>query len=255
MTTLASASVSASAPAPVHRRRPRIGHLARAGGRLALVVAAFAGTLLAIASVTTPSVENAAGVVASFDSAHGSVPVAVTSSEHIAVALVAAEDSRFYSHHGVDTLGVVRALGGRLTGVDTGGSTLDQQLAHVVYEPGAHGVWARVDEVAIALKFEGRYTKQAILDLYLNAVYFGHGYYGIAAASEGYFGVPPAQLTWGQAALLAGLPQAPSHLDPEAHLRAALIRRQYVFARLVDAGDLSGAAAARFAAAPLRLRG
>lgn len=103
----------------------------------------------------------------------------------------AAEDGRFYSHHGVDTLGVLRAQWGRLTGTDAGGSTLDQQLSHAIYEPGASGVWTRVDEVAISLKLEGHYTKQAILDLYLNAAYFGHGYYGIGAASRGTLGSPP----------------------------------------------------------------
>ncbi|PZR79688.1 MAG: hypothetical protein DLM65_10095 [Candidatus Aeolococcus gillhamiae] len=252
--TIASGEQRTPASALAVRRRIRIGRLGRAGWRLALVLVVLAGLVLALASVTTPSVDDAATRVTVLDTAHGSVPVPVSAAERIAVAVVAAEDGRFYSHHGVDTLGVVRALWGRLTGTDAGGSTLDQQLAHVVYEPAASGVWARVDEVAISLKLEGHYSKQAILDLYLNAVYFGHGYYGIGAASRGYFGITPAQLSWGQAALLAGLLQAPSQLDPIQHLTAALARRQYVFGRLVDTGALTAARARQLEADPLALR-
>lgn len=248
--------VSISAPAcpsaVAHRRaRPRV--LLRRGGRLALGFAAVAGTVLAAASLTTPTVGDAPGRVASLDAGHGSIPVAVADTARIAVAVVASEDGRFYSHHGVDLIGVARALMGRLTGADAGGSTLDQQLAHVLFEPDASGAWARVDEVAISLKLEGHYTKHAILDLYLNSVYFGHGYYGIGAASKGYFGLTPAQLSWGQAALLAGLVQAPSQLDPVGHLQAALTRRQYVFRRLVDDGVLTSAQASRLAATPLAM--
>jgi membrane peptidoglycan carboxypeptidase len=91
------------------------------------------------------------------------------------------------------------------------------------------------------------------LGLYLNAVYFGHGYYAIGAASKGYFGLTPAQFSWGQAALLAGLVQAPSQLDPVGHLQAALTRRKYVFRRLVDDGVLTSAQATHLAATPLAM--
>ncbi len=224
------------------------------GVRVALLVLVLIGTVLAAAAVTTPAVDDAAARVASIDRSHGSVAVPVATTDHIALAVVAAEDGRFYSHHGVDALGVVRALGGRLTGTDAGGSTLDQQLAHALYVPGGNGLWAGAQEVALSLKLEGHFTKQAILDLYLNAVYYGHGYYGIAAASEGYFGVVPAQLSWGQAALLAGLLQAPSALDPTQHLAAALLRRQYVVGRLVETGALTAVQATLVAASPVALR-
>jgi membrane peptidoglycan carboxypeptidase len=98
---------------------------------LALGFAALAGTALAAASLTTPAVGDAAARVASLDARHGSIPVAVADTAPIAVAVVASEDGRFYSHHGVDLIGVARALAGRLTGTDAGGSTLDQQLAAV----------------------------------------------------------------------------------------------------------------------------
>jgi penicillin-binding protein 1A len=90
--------------------------------------------------------------------------------------------------------------------------------------------------------------------MYLSAIYFGNGYYGVLAASEGYFGLPPDQLSWAQASLLAGLPQAPTMLDPLQHLALARQRQSYVIDRLVATGVLTRAQAAAAAAAPLDLR-
>ena len=108
-----------------------------------------------------------------------------------------------------------------MTGVDEGGSTITEQLAKVIYTGGRTGITDRVAQVALALKLDGHFTKAAVLSMYLSAIYFGHGYYGVLAASEGYFGRLPDQLSWAQASLLAGLPQAPSLLDPLQHLAAA----------------------------------
>jgi penicillin-binding protein 1A len=172
----------------------------------------------------------------------------------VSEAIVAAEDGTFYSNEGIDAPGVIRALWGWFTGVDEGGSTITEQLAKALYTGGRTSVTDRVAQVALALKLDGHYTKPAILSMYLSAIYFGNGYYGVLAASEGYFGLSPDRLSWAQASLLAGLPQAPSRLDPVQHLALARQRQSYVLDRLVATGVLTRAQAAAAAAAPLDLR-
>lgn len=236
-------------PRPPRRRRwPR--RLLRGG--LALLV--IAGATLASAELATPPVTTAPALVTAIDRAHHSEPISVDPSWRVARAIVAAEDAGFYANHGIDLGGMVRGLWGKLTGRDLGGSTITEQLAKAIYESGRTDLVARVAEVALALKLEGHYGKQAILSMYMSAIYYGHGFYGVLAASEGYFGLPPGRLSWGQAALLAGLPQAPSLLDPLRHLSLARERQGYVLGRLVANGVLSRAKAGAAARAPLGLR-
>ena len=230
------------------RRWPR--RLLRGG--LALLV--VAGAILASAEIATPQVTSAPALVTAIDRAHHSEPVSVEPSWRVARAIVAAEDAGFYGNHGIDVPGVIRGLWGRLTGHDLGGSTITEQLAKAIYENGQTGLVDRVAEVALALKLEGHYGKDAILSMYMSAIYYGHGFYGVLAASEGYFGLPPGRLSWGQAALLAGLPQAPSLLDPLRHLAIARERQGYVLNRLVATGVLSRSRAAAAERAPLGLR-
>src|SRR5215469_16657873 len=127
-------------------------------------------------------------------------------------ALVATEDHRFYSEPGIDPFADGRVLVGWLDGKggQQGGSTLDQQLAKMLYTPGRSGLGALAEEVVLGIKLNFAYSKAQILQMYADVAYFGHGYYGLATASCGYFGVMPARLTWPQAAMLAGLAQAPS---------------------------------------------
>ena len=219
---------------------------------LGVLVVACSG--LALTELLTPSVADASARVAALDASHHTHPVSVVATDRIALATVAAEDERFYSHHGIDTLGALRALWGRITGVDLGGSTLDQQLAKNLYTVNDSGFSGSISDAALALKLEGHYTKAAILSMYVDVVYYGHGYFGIAAASMGYFGVPVDRLTWAQAAMLAGLPQAPSLLDPIRNPALAKQREDYVLSRLAATGVLSEAAADAAAAAPLSLR-
>jgi membrane peptidoglycan carboxypeptidase len=194
-------------------------------GRLLLSLLIIAAVGLALTELLTPAVGDAPSRVMALDAAHHSHPVDIAATDRIAMATVAVEDERFYSHHGIDTLGLVRAAWGGITGSDLGGSTIDQQLAKTLYTSGDTGLLSRLGQAGIALKLEGHYSKIAILSMYLDAVYYGHGYYGIAAASAGYFGVTVTQLTWSEAALLAGLPQAPSLLDPYRNLVAAQQRQ------------------------------
>lgn len=236
-------------------RRPRRRWLRRAvsagAGILAVVVAG-----IAVLWPLTPGVGDAeARVRAQLRDVHATDPRALPIPDRVGVAVVATEDSRFYSHHGIDLLGVARALVGMArSGVDTGGATLDQQLAKRLYTPGWPGPWAKVEQAELALKLDAQYSKAQILEMYLSDVYFGHGFYGLPAAARGYFGVAPADLTWAQASLLAGLVQAPSAYDPYAHLRLAKERQAEVLGRLVATHDLTTAQAARVARQPLHLR-
>ena len=140
----------------------------------------------------------------------------VEPSWRVSQAVVAAEDSGFYGNDGVDEVGLVRALWGWVTGVDEGGSTITEQLAKVIYTGGRTGIADRVAQVALALKLDGHYTKTAVLSMYLSAVYFGNGYYGVLAASEGYFGLAPgsAHLGSGVAARRASPGPQPARSAP-----------------------------------------
>jgi penicillin-binding protein 1A len=222
--------------------------------RAVLALLLIPGTVLAGAEIATPPVAGAPALVAAIDREHGSAPIPAEPSWRVSEAIVAAEDGTFYSNKGIDAPGVGRALWGWFTGVDEGGSTITEQLAKVLYTGGRTGVTDRVAQVALALKLDGHFTKPAVLSMYLSAIYFGNGYYGVLAASEGYFGLSPDRLSWAQASLLAGLPQAPSRLDPLQHLALARQRQSYVLDRLVATGVLTWAQAAVAAAAPLDLR-
>jgi membrane peptidoglycan carboxypeptidase len=232
------------------------GHLGiRWAARVVLVCLIGSAIAFAANVATDPNIGGAPTAVNAIDRSHGSSAVMIAPSERIAQALVAAEDSTFYSNNGVDDVALLRAFWGFLTGQDLGGSTIEMQLAHVLYPALTDGFWGRVRRVSLALEFDTHYTKAAILSMYLSAVYFGHGYYGIEAASRGYFGVAPAQLTWAQAALLAGVVQAPSALDPLRHPAASRARMTYVLQRLVGDGMLTAPEAARSEASPLGLAG
>lgn len=153
-----------------------------------LSLAAAAAILFATSVVTGPSVDALPAAVVAIDAAHGTGPVMVTPSDRIAESIVAAEDGSFYTNNGVDTAALLRASLGHLTGSDAGGSTLEVQLAHLAYASQTSGAWGRVHRVTLGLQMDTHFTKPAILSMYLDAAYFGHGFYGIAAASRGYFG-------------------------------------------------------------------
>jgi membrane peptidoglycan carboxypeptidase len=163
----------------------------------------------------------------------------------LAQAVVSIEDKRFWRHGAIDPIAIGRAALAtvRHPGRDPGGSTIAQQLAKVLYV-GAGGPLSGARAIGLAFKLEHRFGKPRILGMYLNAVYLGHGYWGMAAASRGYFGTTPDRLSWGEAALLAGLPQSPSADDPILHYAAARARQREVLDRLVADHVLSSAQAA-----------
>jgi membrane peptidoglycan carboxypeptidase len=134
---------------------------------------------------------------------------------------------------------------------DQGGATLYQQLAKMLYTPGKAGMAAEAEQVALAVKLKYGYSEPEILRLYADVAYFGHGYYGLQDAACGYFGVRPDQLSWPQAALLAGLVQAPSADDPIDHPVAGLAREQHVVGRLVAIGAITQPNASAYLSIPL----
>ena len=151
-------------------------------------------------------------------------------------AIVAAEDERYFSHGGVDPLAILRAAGSDLTGGDpSGASTITQQYVKNVYTNKQRTLLRKVKEAALAVRLDRAKSKQEILRLYLNSVYFGNNTYGIEAAAKFYFKKDSKQLDCGQAAMLAGLVSAPSAHEPVHHFADAKVRQHYVLDREVDA--------------------
>ena len=208
---------------------------------LGLVVLAL--VVLGLAWLSTPGVGDARQRVTAHLTAHGATPLRGDVPAKVADALLATEDSRFYDNGGVDWRGMLRAPLGVLAGHDLGGATLEQQLAKNVYEGGEHGPVEKVREIALALKLDEAYSKPQILRMYLDDGYYGHGFYGLTDAAQGYFGVAPADLSWAQSTVLAGLFQAPSAYDPLLHPDLARARQAHVLDRLVAVGTLTRAQA------------
>ena len=159
-------------------------------------------------------------------------------SPYIPEAVIAIEDRRFYSHFGIDPLGLGRALVSNLLGgrISEGGSTLTQQLAKNLFLTPDRTIRRKVQEVLLAFWLEHKFTKNQILEMYLNRVYFGSGAYGVEAASRRYFGKSAHDVTLPEAALLAGLVKAPSRLSPARDPKAAEKRSQLVLAAMREQG-------------------
>ena len=156
-------------------------------------------------------------------------------------AMVAVEDRRFRSHIGVDPIGIMRSVQVRITGGTwrQGGSTITQQLARNVFLTN-NKTWTRkIREMILALAIERKFSKDQVLELYLNRVYFGGGAYGVDAASRKFFGHPGSALSLGEAAIIAGLVKAPSNYSPSADAQAAVGRAQVVLGVMRDHGDLT----------------
>ena len=153
-------------------------------------------------------------------------------------AFVAIEDRRFYSHWGVDPVGIARAVAQNVTrrGVSQGGSTLTQQLAKNLFLTPERSASRKIQEAILALWLEHKYSKDEILELYLNRVYFGAGAYGVEAAAQRYFGKPAKNVSLAEAAMLGGLVQAPSRLAPNRNLPAAQARAAQVLAAMQELG-------------------
>jgi len=170
-------------------------------------------------------------------------------------AILAAEDDRFYQHGGVDFAGVVRAAiaNVRHQGRMEGASTITMQVARTFFLTREKTFARKMSEALLAFKIEANLTKDQILELYINQIYLGERAYGFAAAANVYFGKTLQQLSPAEAAMLAGLPQAPSKKNPIVDPKAARARQQYVLRRMRDVGWLSDAQYKEALAEPLHL--
>ena len=168
-------------------------------------------------------------------------------------AVVAIEDSRFFAHKGVDLRALARAMrrNAEAGEVREGGSTITQQYVKNVLLDSEKTVSRKVREAVLAVQLERTHTKEAILEGYLNRIYFGNGAYGVQAAASLYFGKPASAVTLAEGAMLAGLIQAPESYDPFTNPDAALSRRQVVLNRMRELGTASEADIAAASAAPL----
>lgn len=156
-------------------------------------------------------------------------------------AVVSVEDHRFYDHFGLDLIAIGRALvndikAGRYV---EGGSTITQQLAKNLYFSQEKTMNRKAAEVFLALELEQKYTKDEILELYVNSIYFGDGYYSVGEASEGYFGKPASEMNDYECTLLAGVPNAPSKYAPSKNLALAEKRQQKVLSRMEACGYIT----------------
>ena len=156
-------------------------------------------------------------------------------------AVVSVEDHRFYDHFGLDLIAIGRAVvndikAGRYV---EGGSTITQQLAKNLYFSQEKTMNRKAAEVFLALELEQKYTKDEILELYVNSIYFGDGYYSVGEASEGYFGKPASEMNDYECTLLAGVPNAPSKYAPSKNLALAEKRQQKVLSRMEACGYIT----------------
>lgn len=160
-------------------------------------------------------------------------------------AFVSVEDRRFYSHNGFDIIGTLRAIWIDIKemSLKEGGSTITQQLAKNMYFPLDNTVERKIAEILTALKIEREYSKDEILELYFNLIYYGSGYYGIYDASMGYFDKAPSEMTAYESTLLAGVPNAPSVYSPKVNLALAHKRQEKVIRTMLETEGLTEAEA------------
>ncbi|MBM3226761.1 MAG: hypothetical protein FJZ47_23605, partial [Candidatus Tectomicrobia bacterium] len=161
--------------------------------------------------------------------------------EHVRQATIAAEDRRFYSHSGVDTWGILRAAWVNLQagGTREGASTITQQVARTLFLNRERTMSRKVREAILALRIEQHYSKDQVLEMYLNQIFYGHNAYGIEAAAQLYFGKSVKDLSLGEAALIAGLPPSPNSYSPLKNYKRSVQRRDHVLSRMVEAGYLT----------------
>ena len=185
------------------------------------------------------------------------IPVSIDQvPQNLQNAFVAAEDVRFYEHHGIDPRGILRAIfsnvvSGNATG--QGGSTITQQLARNAFLTQEQTLKRKLLEVVLAFEIENKYTKKQILEMYMNQIYFGQGCYGVETASHVYFGKDAKDLSLPQCAMLAGLPNSPNYYSPFRSLEAAKYRQAIVLDQMAKYGYITEAQAAEAKAADVGL--
>lgn len=172
-------------------------------------------------------------------------------------AVIASEDSRFFSHAGIDFRGISRAVFTDLlhAKVIEGGSTITQQLARSLFLTRARTLTRKIAEMILALQIERNFSKDEILQLYLNQIYWGHNAYGIGAAANIYFGKTPAELTLAESALLGGLLKGPELYSPYKNIKASREKQKEVLLKMSRQGMIETAEIKKIMAEPIKLRG
>ena len=170
-------------------------------------------------------------------------------------ALLATEDPRYYQHSGIDYRGIMRAALKDIISIrlKQGGSTITQQLTKVVFLSPERKLTRKIKEIILARRIEKELTKQEILELYLNKIYFGHGAYGVQMAAKTYFGKNIWEVNLAEAALLAGLPQSPTGYSPYSDIDLTKLRQMHVLHRMAEEGYINEAQAAQIYNQPLNL--
>jgi len=240
---------SITGEAPRRRRRLLRRTLIVLGALIIVGIVAFGGLLL-----VTPSVGNARALARAQDRAHHAAFPGPSVPVRFAAAIESTEDHRFGYEPGIDPFAIARVTASWLTGggtSDQGGATIYQQLAKLLYTRDRSGATVELEQVSLAVKLFMTYSSAQILQMYSDVAYFGNNDYGLAAASCGYFGIPPDRLSWPQAALLAGLVQGPSADDPLQHPVQARQREVHVVGRLAATGEITQQQARAALAQPL----
>ncbi|WP_378952204.1 transglycosylase domain-containing protein [Pelosinus sp. sgz500959] len=186
------------------------------------------------------------------------IVVSITNiSPYVGQAIIANEDSRFYDHIGIDPIGIIRAIvvNIRAGGLVEGGSTLTQQLAKNMFLTQERTFTRKIKEAFLAIMIERKFSKQEILQAYLNQVYFGEGAYGVETGAQVYFGKHASELTLAESALLAGLPRGPNIYSPYVDSKAALERRLAVLTGMVKHGYITQEQADKAQQQPISLVG
>jgi penicillin-binding protein 1A len=253
------------------RRRSVFGHLVYWGVVLSVWAAVFLGGLFAYYASQLPPIDQLAvpkrppniailsddgSLIANRGDTGGPAVRLIDLPPYLPKAFVAIEDRRFYDHHGVDPIGMSRALLRDVVGGGgiEGGSTLTQQLAKNLFLTRERTLSRKIQEAILAFWLERRYSKDQILELYLNRVYFGSGAYGVEAAAQKYFGKSARFVTLSEAAVLAGLMKSPTKLAPNRNLQGANERAAQVITAMAEQGHISEAMAKAALANPAQVK-
>ncbi len=156
-------------------------------------------------------------------------------------AVISVEDHRFYKHNGIDIIAIGRAIINDIKAMAfvEGGSTITQQIAKNEYFTQEKKITRKIAEIFVAFDIEKEYDKNEILELYINTIYFGNGYYNIKDASLGYFGKQPSRMTDGECIMLAGIPNAPTVYNPKTNMELAIKRMKQVIDKMIKYGYLT----------------
>jgi penicillin-binding protein 1A len=258
--------------AVVRKRTGFLGALLKYGFVAAIWIGVAVGGLLAYHAYRLPDItdldryeragatrllDRDGAMFVSYGALHGKPVAANRLPESLVQALVATEDRRFFSHFGIDPISIARAALVNLQAGRTvqGGSTLTQQLAKNVFLSAERSYSRKIQELLLSFWLEHRFSKQEILAIYLNRVYFGAGAYGVDAAARKYYGRPVEDLTAYQSAMLIGLLKAPSRYNPAVDRELSEGRTKQVLLNMADAGYLTEAEALRIASKPAAIRG